>query len=240
MQKNDEKHDTIIHGQTDDSVLCHILQWACLVNRIWTCPRASLDTSVCTVWQNDCIEYLTSKNVLQHLQSACATIGSACLSFEPHKLGTHSLPTGAAMDMYLSEVPVYIIMLQGRWSSNAFLCYIWKQIEQFSRNVVKKMLTFWSFHHIPDITPWQVSLEDPHQRNHCNDAKMRTNIGRDKSQRVQLRGLDDTIKIHGRSIYFLRRRGRRIQFQTLPPVHILCTSLLNCVLGRHLASKLLC
>ena len=143
MQKNDEKHDTIIHGQTDDSVLCHILQWACLVNRIWTCPRASLDTSVCTVWQNDCIDYLTSKNVLQHLQSACATIGSACLSFEPHKLGTHSLPTGAAMDMYLSEVLVYIIMLQGRWSSNAFLCYIWKQIEQFSRNVVKKMLTFW-------------------------------------------------------------------------------------------------
>ncbi len=38
MQKNDLKHDTVIHGRTDNSVLCPVLQWARLVNRIWTYP----------------------------------------------------------------------------------------------------------------------------------------------------------------------------------------------------------
>jgi hypothetical protein len=79
MQKNDEKLDTVTHGRTDDSVLCPVLQWARLVSRIWTYPGASLDTNVCTVWQNGRMENITSKTILQHLRAACATIGSACL-----------------------------------------------------------------------------------------------------------------------------------------------------------------
>ena len=38
IQKNDNKHDTVIHGWTDYANLCPILQWACLVNWIWTYP----------------------------------------------------------------------------------------------------------------------------------------------------------------------------------------------------------
>ncbi len=34
MQKNDQKHETVIHGWTDDPILCLVKQWACLVNRI--------------------------------------------------------------------------------------------------------------------------------------------------------------------------------------------------------------
>jgi hypothetical protein len=45
------------------------------------------------------------------------------------------------MEMYLAGVPVYTIMLIGRWSSNAFLHYIQKQVEQFLKDVAKKMLT---------------------------------------------------------------------------------------------------
>ncbi len=124
MQKNDEKFDMVTHGRTDDSVLCPVLQWAHLVSRIWTYPGVSLDTNVCTVWRNGRMEHITSKTILQHLRAACATIGSACLGFEPHKIGTHSLLSGAAMEMYLGEIPVYTIMLIGRWSSDAFLRYI--------------------------------------------------------------------------------------------------------------------
>ena len=138
----------------------------------------SLDTSVCTVWQNGHMEHITSKNVLQHLQSACAIIESACLGFEPHKVGTHSLWPGGAMEMYLGEVPVYTIMPPGRWSSDTFLQYIQKQVEQFLWNVVKKMITFWSFCHFPDIAPQRISSQDPRQHNHCNKTKMRTNIRR--------------------------------------------------------------
>ncbi len=49
------------------------------------------------------------------------------------------------MEMYHAGVPVYTIMLIGRWSSDAFLQYIRKQVEQLSQNVAKQMLTFSSF-----------------------------------------------------------------------------------------------
>ena len=64
MQTNDFKHDTVIHGRMEDSILCPVLQWAHLVNRIWTYPGASLDTPVCTVWRKGCMEHITSKNIL--------------------------------------------------------------------------------------------------------------------------------------------------------------------------------
>jgi hypothetical protein len=88
-------------------------------------------------------------------------------------VGTHSLQSGAAMEMYLREIPICTIMLIGMWLRDAFLCYNQKQVEQFSRNVAKKMLTFWSFRHIPDIAPQRISSEDHLQRNHCSNAKTR-------------------------------------------------------------------
>jgi hypothetical protein len=90
---------------------------------------------------------------------------------------THSLCSGAAMEMYLAGVPVYTIMLIGRWSSGAFLHYIRKQVEQFLRHIAKQMLTFRSFWKIPEIAPRVVLIEDPRQHNHRDNAKMRHNIG---------------------------------------------------------------
>ncbi len=40
----------------------------------------------------------------------------------------HSIRSGAAMAMYLGECPVFMIMLIGCWSSDAFLRYIRKQV----------------------------------------------------------------------------------------------------------------
>lgn len=53
------------------------------------------------------------------------------------------------MAMYLAGVPVYTIMLLGRWSSDAFLHYIHKQVKEFSNGVSKKMLTHDKFFTIP-------------------------------------------------------------------------------------------
>jgi hypothetical protein len=36
MQKNDQKHKTVIHGRTDDAIFCPAMQWAHLINQIWT------------------------------------------------------------------------------------------------------------------------------------------------------------------------------------------------------------
>ena len=81
---------------------------------------------------------------------------------------------------------ISLIMLIGRWSSDAFLRYIRKQVEQFSQHVAKQMLTFRSFRTVPNIAPRVVSNEDPRQRNHRDNAETRRNIGRDASRRVQL------------------------------------------------------
>jgi hypothetical protein len=90
------------------------------------------------------------------------------------------------MEMYLAGVPVYTIMLIGRWPSDAFLRYICKQAEKFSKGVSKQMIKFRSFRMTPDNAPHVVSNEDPRQRNHCDNAETRNNIGRNRSRRVQL------------------------------------------------------
>jgi hypothetical protein len=56
------------------------------------------------------------------------------------------------MAMYLAGVPVYTIMLLGRWSSDAFLQYIEKQVKEFSKGISKKMLTNDKFFTIPTIS----------------------------------------------------------------------------------------
>jgi hypothetical protein len=87
------------------------------------------------VWCHNRLETIASHQVLAALCTASASVGSGHLGFEPHEMGTHSLQSGAAMEMFLASVPVHTIMLIGRWSSNAFLQYICKQVEQFLKGV---------------------------------------------------------------------------------------------------------
>jgi hypothetical protein len=91
VQKNDQKHDTMIQGRTDDPILCPVLQWACLVNWIWTYPGTTEDTSVCMVWCHDRRDQITLRPIILALRADCAAIGSACLGFKPSKNSTHSL-----------------------------------------------------------------------------------------------------------------------------------------------------
>ena len=57
------------------------------------------------------------------------------------------------MAMYLGGVPVFAIMMIGRWSSDAFMKYIRKQIEQFTFDVSARMLTMQHFRHVPAHSP---------------------------------------------------------------------------------------
>ncbi len=157
VQKNDMKQDTVIHGQNNSVTLCPVVQWAHLVNRIWAYPCTTVDTPVCTIWCNGQLEQISSQHTMAVLRAACASVGSAKLGFEPSEVGTHSLRSGAAMETYLAGVPGYTIMLIGRWSSDVFLRCIWKQVEQFLKNVSKEMIQFCSFWAVPDIVPHVIS-----------------------------------------------------------------------------------
>jgi hypothetical protein len=52
------------------------------------------------------------------------------------------------MAMYLAGVPIFSIMLIGRWSSLAFLTYIRKQMQEFSFSISSKMIKVQTFKHI--------------------------------------------------------------------------------------------
>ena len=94
------------------------------------------------------------------LRDAVCAIGEDMLGLKAEKLGTHSQISGAEMVMYLGECPVYTIMMIGRWSSDAFLRYIKKQVEQFSHNIYRRIIWFQFHHHIPDLetTPIQEGI----------------------------------------------------------------------------------
>ena len=185
FQKKDERNDTVTQMASSDILLCPPRQWAAIVRRILSYPGANEDTPVSAVWRNDRIEHITSTEMVEALRAGVGAIGEETLGIKKEEIGTHSIRSGAAMAMYLGECPVYTIMMIGRWSSDAFLRYIRKQVEQFSHNVSKRMLRFEMHRHVPNYEP-TVSHLDPRQRNHPDNAETKRNVGGDLSRRVRL------------------------------------------------------
>jgi hypothetical protein len=126
---------------------------------------------VSAIWRYDNIDNLTSKILIDTVCNAVVAVGEDSLSFKASEIGTHSIRSGAAMQMYLGKCPIYTIMLIGRWSSNALLQYMRKQIEKFSHNISHWILTFMSHRHIPDMKPRCVSHLDPRQWNNPNKPR---------------------------------------------------------------------
>ena len=52
--------------------------------------------------------------------------------------------------MYLNSVPVFIIILVGRWSSEALLLYIRKKVLSFTSGISQCMILGEEFHTVPD------------------------------------------------------------------------------------------
>ena len=121
-------------------VLCPVQAWGKIIQRILKYPPATPDTYVSTFLSNEQIQYVKNTDMNKSLRAAAYSISEARLGFKPSNINTHSLCSGATMSMYLAGVPVYTIMLIGRWSSDAFLKYIRKQVEQFSHNVSRRII----------------------------------------------------------------------------------------------------
>ena len=84
------------------------------------------------------------------------------------------------MAMYLASVPAFTIMFIGRWSSDAFLRYIRRQVQEFSAGVSSKMLLTDEFFAVSGITP-----EDPRVSGNINNFSGRgLNIGLTAQNRV--------------------------------------------------------
>ena len=169
--------ETITQHCSGDRVLCPVRAAASIVQRIRQ-YKTHTDTTTINAFllPSGKMSYISSKMVRDALRAAVTTIGEAKLGFRATNVGTHSLRSGGAMAMHLAEIPVYTIMIIGRWSSDAFLRYIRKQVAQFSQNISKRMLATQSFIHVPTLDE-RVSHLDPRTRNNVNNAQTRLNVG---------------------------------------------------------------
>ena len=61
------------------------------------------------------------------LRNTVEAYGQTKLGITKEDIVTHSLGSGAALAMYLGKCPVYVIMMIGRWPSDAHLSYMRKQ-----------------------------------------------------------------------------------------------------------------
>jgi hypothetical protein len=90
---------------------------------------------------------VTSKEITDALRDSLSVFGIKKLRIKPNEIGTHLIRSGAAMAMYLGGVPIFAIQIIGRWSSDAFMKYIRKQVEEFTFDVSAQMLTTQTFLH---------------------------------------------------------------------------------------------
>jgi hypothetical protein len=165
-----KKMDTVTLMASKDVLLCPVRAAAAIVQRIKNYPGCSINSPISTVLNSGIIEHVMSQHMINALRDTASAIGEVKLGIKKEDIGTHLMRSGAAMAMYLGECPVFMIMLIGCWSSDAFLRYIRKQVMEFSQNVAKRMLSCQNFRHVPNVH-MPVSQDDPRIRNHPNNAE---------------------------------------------------------------------
>ena len=150
FQKKDLRNETVTMDANDEhAILCPVKAWARVVRRVAAMPGTTTDTPVNTFF-SESLKEITSELVLARLRAIVDIIGKDVLGYESADIGTHSLRSGCAMALHLAGVQVYMIMLIGRWSSDAFLRYIRRQVREFSAGVSKRMVQPFAFFTIPD------------------------------------------------------------------------------------------
>ena len=87
--------------------------------------------------------------------------------FAASEIGAKSIRSGAAMALFLSDVPVAKIMILGRWVSDAFLDYIRPQVLEWTSDMSLSMANVEHFLDIAD--PSTTSNTDPKQRTKLNN-----------------------------------------------------------------------
>ena len=96
-----------------------------------------------------CSDVVAGETEGVHANVVDGALGVDTLGFTSNDVGTHSVRASLAMMMYLAREQIYTIMLVGRWSSDAFLAYIEKQVKEFTTGVSSRMLQSDTFFNIP-------------------------------------------------------------------------------------------
>jgi len=158
FQKKEVRNDTISHQRSGDKIgdgkMCPVRAAIEIVLRIvkYNYPIDKVrDIQINYVELDGKGFTIPSSMILLRIRQAVAGLGHSLLGFHPEEVGTHSNRSGGAMGMFLAGTPVYTIMLMGRWSSDAFMRYIRKQVLSLSHGIAAKMLTYEQFYTVPDF-----------------------------------------------------------------------------------------
>ena len=161
-QKTDLRDATITMYCTGQRILCPVRAWAAIVRSIKNLPGSTKNTPVCSIFQPATkptpdnpgkFTQVTGKEMTTLIRKAVANMGTERLGFKPKDCGTHSIRSAAAMAMHMAGVPVYTIMLIGRWSSDAFLVYLRTQVMQFTQCISIRMTEHSNFYNVPCFNP---------------------------------------------------------------------------------------
>jgi len=157
-QKNGEK-DEAVSMHANQKELCPVIAWASIVTRILDYPGTTLCQPVNTILVGKQMSLITSKEVIKHIRATVKTIGKDTLGFGPDDVGVYSIRSSFAMFLYTQFVRTDKIMIQGRWKSDAFLIYLRKQVEEFSKGLSDLMIhTKNEYFNVPDL-----QTEDTHE-----------------------------------------------------------------------------
>ena len=83
------------------------------------------------------------------LRSDTLSFGKERLGFSHKELGTHSIRSGFAMELYLAKLYPETIMIMGQWESSAFLWYIRIQVSDLRKGISILVSNKQAFYTIP-------------------------------------------------------------------------------------------
>jgi hypothetical protein len=149
MQKSNIRDESVSQDNNYKDELNPVTLLAFTVKRLQRYPGYSSKWEVFTFYDGKNFSKISSTEILVDLRCSVDAIGIDVLGFTSDEIGTHLVRASLAMMMYLSREQIYTIMLVGRWSSDAFLAYIEKQVKEFTKGVSTRMLENETFYNTP-------------------------------------------------------------------------------------------
>ena len=92
-----------------------------------------------SIWVERHKTTITSQMTTNSLRAGTIYFDEERLGFFHKEVGTHSIRSGFAMELYLAKVYPETIMIMGRCSSSAFLRYIRIQVSDLSKGTSNLM-----------------------------------------------------------------------------------------------------
>ncbi len=249
MQKNDHTHEKFIHGRTDDTTLCPVLQWSHLINQVWTWrTHRSAQSGDTTDWN----EYPHTRHLLpfmQHVQQlealtlALKHMKLALILFDQEQRWRCTLPASLSIPSWLSadgQVTLSFVTPESKWDN--FQSMLQSRCSCFDCSEQSQTLHLkWS----PTKPPGNATIKTLQRQdtilgatslNGCSYllSSFSTDWSMMQKQLIGEASSHQLWKVVGGG-----ESWNNFQFQTQPPRAHLVNLLLNHGLVRCLASKLL-